>query len=72
LAKHHNSDRFTDYGINGELLCQVLSLCPLEKQLIAIGVTTMSGEMLLAVSYGFVMILGGVFIWWDIKNYYYD
>ncbi len=32
----------------------------------------MSGEMLLAVSCGFVMILGGVFIWWYIKNYYYD
>ena len=32
----------------------------------------MSGEMLLAVSCGFVMTLGGAFIWWYIKNYYYD
>ena len=31
----------------------------------------MSGEMLLAVNYGFVMTLGGTFIWWNIKNYYY-
>jgi|MEHZ01.4.fsa_nt_MEHZ011198438.1_2 hypothetical protein len=32
----------------------------------------MSGEMLLAISYGSVMILGGSFIWWHIKNYYDD
>ena len=44
-----------------------LSLCPWETQLIAIGVTAMSGEMLLAVNYGFVMTLGGAFIWWNIK-----
>jgi len=67
LAKHHNSDRFTDYGLNDQLLCQVLSLCPWEIQLIAIGVTAMSGEMILAVNYGFVMTLGGAFIWWNIK-----
>jgi hypothetical protein len=32
----------------------------------------MSGEMLLSIGYGSVMILGGAFIWWQIKNYYDD
>lgn len=32
----------------------------------------MSGEMLLAISYGLVMVLGGAFVWWHIKNYYDD
>jgi hypothetical protein len=32
----------------------------------------MSGEMLLAISYGFMMILGGVFVWWYVKNHYDD
>ena len=32
----------------------------------------MSGEMLLAISYGLVMALGGAFVWWHIKNSYDD
>lgn len=32
----------------------------------------MSGEMLLAIGYGLVMVLGGVFVWWKIRKYYDD
>lgn len=32
----------------------------------------MSGEMLLAIGYGLVMVLGGAFVWWKIRTYYDD
>jgi len=30
----------------------------------------MSGEVLLSISYGLVMVAGGAFIWWLIKRYF--
>ena len=32
----------------------------------------LAGETLLAIFYGLVMILGGIFVWWRIRNYYTD
>ena len=33
-------------------------------------VTTLSGEMILAISYGLVMITGGGFVFWQVKKYF--
>tara|TARA_Y200000002_G_scaffold128908_1_gene106226 strand:- start:31 stop:135 length:105 start_codon:yes stop_codon:yes gene_type:complete len=30
----------------------------------------MSGEMILAISYGLVMVAGGAFVWWHVKRYF--
>ena len=30
----------------------------------------MSGEMILSISYGLVMVVGGVFVWWQVKRYF--
>jgi hypothetical protein len=30
----------------------------------------MSGEMILSISYGLVMVAGGVFVWWQVKRYF--
>lgn len=32
----------------------------------------MSGEMFLAIGYSSVMIVGGAFVWWQIRKYYND
>ena len=30
----------------------------------------MSGEMILSISYGLVMVAGGAFVWWRVKRYF--
>lgn len=30
----------------------------------------MSGEMALAIGYGLVLVVGGVFVWWQVRSYY--
>ena len=30
----------------------------------------MSGEMILSISYGLVMVAGGAFVWWQVKKYF--
>jgi hypothetical protein len=30
----------------------------------------MSGEMILSISYGLIMVAGGGFVWWQVKRYF--
>tara|TARA_B100001769_G_C21744482_1_gene408191 strand:- start:54 stop:623 length:570 start_codon:yes stop_codon:yes gene_type:complete len=32
----------------------------------------LSGEMILAISYGLVLISGGMFVWWQVKKYFQE